>query len=258
MRLSHRRVTKGVALVVVLATLAACGLPRSGPNKREIFKSATDENVQAFVVSVDERITRAIPQPPDTSFPAQFTGAAPLAPSVIRPGDTLNFTVYENIDDGLFSRGGSNASIGAIQVDDTGFIFIPYAGRIRAAGNTPERLRQIITDRLIDKTPQPQVVVQRSAGDGGTVSLVGNGIGGQGTYPIGRSNLRLMGMLADAGGGARGGAGADVGALEQGHVPAVLGQLAGGECPGDASADDDCRAVAHVPSESRLVSRPHR
>lgn len=200
MRRTHRHVAKGAALVLLMATLTACGLPRSGPNKSEIFSSVEDQSVNAYVVAVDEAITRAIPPAPETVFPAAFINQGPVTPSVIRPGDTLGFTVYENVDDGLFSSGSAASSLGAIQVDDAGFIFIPYAGRVRAAGNTPERMRQIITERLADKTPQPQVVVQRAAGDGGTVSIVGNGIAGQGAFPLGRSNLRLIGMLAAAGG----------------------------------------------------------
>ncbi len=206
MVISSNRVLKSVTLVILLATLAACGLPRSGPNKTEIlgnaefYRSTEIETVQAYVVNVDERVTRSMPPAPDFLFPDQFISASPERPSLIRPGDSLNFIVYENVDDGLFSRGAGAASVGSIQVDERGFVFIPYAGRIRAAGNTSERLRQIVTARLADDTPQPQVLVERSEGDGGSVSVVGNAIGGQGIFPIGRSNLRLMGMLATAGG----------------------------------------------------------
>lgn len=206
MTISSNRVFKSVTLVILLAALAACGLPQSGPNKTEIlanaefYGSAEVETVQTYVVNVDERVTRSMPSAPDLVFPAQFISASPERPSLIRPGDSLNFTVYENVDDGLFSSGAGAASVGSIQVDEGGSIFIPYAGRMRAAGNTSERLRQIVTARLANDTPRPQVLVQRSEGDGGSVTIIGNAIGGQGIFPIGRSNLTLMGMLAAAGG----------------------------------------------------------
>jgi polysaccharide export outer membrane protein len=76
---------------------------------------------------------------------------------------------------------------------------VPYAGRVKAAGNNPEALRRIITERLKDQTPDPQVQVRRLAGDGATVSLVG-AIGGQGVYPIERPTRTLAAMLAQAGG----------------------------------------------------------
>jgi len=86
-----------------------------------------------------------------------------------------------------------------VQVDGSGFIFIPYAGRIKAAGNTPEAIRRIITEKLAEQTPDPQVAVRRLAGDGATVSLTG-AVGGQGVYPIERPTRTLGAMLARAGG----------------------------------------------------------
>ena len=76
---------------------------------------------------------------------------------------------------------------------------MPYAGRLRAAGNTPDALRRIITRNLEDQTPEPQVQVRRLAGDGSTVSLIG-AVGGQGVYAIERPTRTLSSMLARAGG----------------------------------------------------------
>ncbi|CAM5507904.1 polysaccharide biosynthesis/export family protein [Frigidibacter albus] len=86
-----------------------------------------------------------------------------------------------------------------VQVDGAGFIFVPYAGRIKAAGNTPEALRRIITEKLDAQTPDPQVSVTRLAGDGSAVTLMG-AVGGQGVYPIERPTRTLAAMLARAGG----------------------------------------------------------
>ena len=82
-----------------------------------------------------------------------------------------------------------------MQVDGAGFIFVPYAGRISAAGNTPEAIRRIITDKLDEQTPDPQVQVRRAAGDGSTVSLSA-AVGAQGVYPIERPTRTLSAMLA--------------------------------------------------------------
>ncbi|MDG8597886.1 hypothetical protein OLC06_10610, partial [Streptococcus pneumoniae] len=72
-------------------------------------------------------------------------------------------------------------------------------GRVKAAGNSPDRLRQIITSRLEQQTPDPQVTVTRVAGDGATVSVMGK-VGGQGVFPIERPTRTLSAMLARAGG----------------------------------------------------------
>ncbi|HSF64497.1 MAG TPA: polysaccharide export protein, partial [Paracoccaceae bacterium] len=53
---------------------------------------------------------------------------------------------------------------------------------------------------LLDtQTPEPQVTVQRVAGDGSTVTVSGS-VGGQGVYPIERPTRTLSAMLARAGG----------------------------------------------------------
>ena len=109
-------------------------------------------------------------------------------------------TIYENVDDPLLGVEGSPATIlEEVQVDGSGFIFIPYAGRIKAAGNTPDAIRRVITNKLGEQTPDPQVEVRRAAGDGATVSIIGSSAG-QGVYPIERPTRTLATMLARAGG----------------------------------------------------------
>ena len=75
---------------------------------------------------------------------------------------------------------------------------MPYAGRFKAAGNTPKTVRNIITKKLEEQTPDPQVEVRRIAGDGATVSLMGS-VGAQGIYPIERSTRTLSARIATAG-----------------------------------------------------------
>lgn len=194
------RGAKIIVLVLIASLVAACGLPRGGPTKRQIFSGSVLEQGDAFVVSVNDRVTRATGIVPALGFSEELITAAPVGADTIRPGDTLGLTIYENVEDGLLASAGQNASvINEVQVDGAGFIFVPYAGRIRAAGNSPNRLREIITERLDAQTPDPQVVVRRLAGDGATVSVLGN-VGAQGVYPIERSNRMLTSMLATAGG----------------------------------------------------------
>ena len=195
------RWAKSVALVLVASVMASCAaLPRVGPNKREIFAGSVLREGDAYVVSVNDRVTRATAVVPALGFTEDFRNAGVLGSDTIRPGDTLGLTIWENVDDGLLAGEGVNATaLEEVQVDGAGFIFVPYAGRIRAAGNTPEALRRIITERLEDQTPEPQVEVRRLAGDGATVSIVG-AVGGQGVYAIERPTRTLSSMLARAGG----------------------------------------------------------
>jgi len=194
------RWARPIAVLAALAVISSCGLPQAGPNKRQIFSGSVQKEGDAFIVSVNDRVTRATAVVPALGFSEEFKNASQLGSDTIRPGDVLGITVYENVDDPLLGVEGAPATLlEEVQVDGAGFIFIPYAGRIKAAGNTPDAIRRIITNRLGEQTPDPQVEVRRAAGDGSTVSLVG-GIGAQGVYPIERPTRTLSTMLARAGG----------------------------------------------------------
>ena len=200
MTIKTTRFGRSIALCVAVSVLAGCALPRSGPTKSEIFSGSVQKTGDAFVVSVDDRVADLTALVPALGFSESLTSAAALGSDTIRPGDTLGLRIWENVDDGLIASADMNgATLEEIQVDGSGFIFVPYAGRIRAAGNSPEAVRRIITEKLEAQTPDPQVLVSRMAGDGSTVSLIG-GVGGQGVYPIERPTRTLTAMLARAGG----------------------------------------------------------
>ena len=194
------RWVKPIALMAAIAIVSSCGLPQVGPNKRQIFAGSVQKEGDAYVVAVNDRVTRATAVVPALGFSNAFQNAATLTSDTIRPGDTLGLTIWENVDDGLLAGEAQNSTVlEEVQVDSAGFIFVPYAGRLRASGNTPDQLREMITAQLEDQTPDPQVQVRRLAGDGSTVSLVGS-VGGQGVYPIERPTRTLSSMLANAGG----------------------------------------------------------
>ncbi|MGQ3486835.1 polysaccharide biosynthesis/export family protein [Roseovarius pacificus] len=192
---------KPIAAFVVVSLVASCGvLPRVGPSKREIYAGSVQREGDAFVVTVNDRVTRATAVQPALGFSETFRNAGRLGSDTIRPGDVLGLTIWENVDDGLLAGETANQTVlQEVQVDGSGFIFVPYAGRIRAAGNTPDGIRRIITSKLDEQTPDPQVEVRRLAGDGATVSIVGS-VSGQGVYPIERPTRTLSAMLAAAGG----------------------------------------------------------
>ena len=194
----HR--ARSVALFTLIVTISSCGLPKVGPNKTQIFAGSVERQGDAYVVAVNDRVTRATAVVPALGFSDDFQNASRITSDTIRPGDTIGLTIWENVDDGLLSGQGQNSTLlEQVQVDSGGFIFVPYAGRLRASGNTSEQLRQLITQELQQQTPDPQVQVRRVAGDGSTVSIVG-AITGQGVYPIERPTRTLATMLASAGG----------------------------------------------------------
>ncbi len=195
------RGAKALTLVALVAALLGCGLPRSGPNKAEIFKGSVLKEGDAYIVSVNARVTRITSVAPSFGFGSNFLNAGIVGSDQIAAGDVLGLTIFENVrDDPLLGNTGQRvSSLTEIQVDGQGFIFVPYAGRIKAAGQTPEGLRLAITRKLDTQTPDPQVTVQRLAGDGATVTVSGFA-GAQGVLPIERPTRTLLAMIASAGG----------------------------------------------------------
>lgn len=199
MNVKPSRRTLLLGLSAALLGTASCGLPRSGPNKREIFAGSVMKQGDAFVVTVNDHVVRATAVQPALGFTSSFVNAGVLGSDTINPGDTLTLTIWENVDDGVMSKKGVPTQLTEVQVDGAGYIFIPYAGRIKAAGNSPDALRKVITEKLDAQTPDPQVAVARAPGDGSTVSVMG-AIAGQGVYAIERPTRTLSAMIARAGG----------------------------------------------------------
>lgn len=188
------------AAVLVAAALAGCTLPRSGPTAGEIKAAARAPVGDMHIVNVTPGIAAAARSSETLAFSEAFVTAAPVSSDTIRPGDALSVTVWENVDAGLLAGVGQKVTaLDRIQVDESGQIYVPYAGRLQAAGMTPDALRAEIVAKLEVQTPDPQVEVARVAGDGATVSVMG-GVRDPGVYPIETPTRRLSAMLAHAGG----------------------------------------------------------
>jgi len=186
----------GLAAVLVLT---GCALPRSGPSRGEIMAGARAD-AGVHILDVDDRVAQAARSVETLGFDSSFLNASATRADRISAGDMLSVTVWENVDNGLLASVGQKVTfISDIQVDQNGTIFVPYAGSLKASGKTPEELRRLVTQKLEEQTPDPQVEVRRLAGDGATVSLIG-GVAAQGVYPIEPSTRRLTAMLAKAGG----------------------------------------------------------
>jgi polysaccharide biosynthesis/export protein len=200
-RFTGTKTVKAVVLLASVAMIASCGLPRSGPSKREIYAGSVDKKGDAHIVNVTPAVTRATAVQPSFGFSDAFRNAGIMGSDVISAGDTLGITVFENVkDEPLLGNTGQRITpLSEVQVDGQGYIYIPYAGRIRAAGQTPEGVRQAITRQLEDQTPDPQITVSRLAGNGSTVSISGQAAG-NGVFPIEASTRTLATMLAKSGG----------------------------------------------------------
>ena len=212
--------TRALLLFLMLAGLAACGVPRSGPDYSEVTAPAPAD-LPYDVVRVTTAVAAATRLDERAVFPPEMLAAAPENTAALAAGDVVSVTVWENIEQGLLNPQGIGATaLPPSRVDAGGNIFVPYVGSVRAAGRSPAQLRETIRARLAEQTLNPQVDVFPAEARGRVVSVQGQ-VRAPGLFAIEPPTERLLAMLARAGGVAddpevvrlrlrRGGASADI------------------------------------------------
>src|SRR6056297_413333 len=114
----NRRSGRALALSLVVATVTGCALPRTGPTKNEIFAGSVQKQGNAYIVTVDDHVTKMTSASAALGFPGTLINASTLGSDTIRPGDTLALRIWENVQDGLLASAGSGgAALEEIQVD---------------------------------------------------------------------------------------------------------------------------------------------
>jgi len=84
-------------------------------------------------------------------------------------------------------------------IDDEGFIYVPFAGRVPAAGRTLLAIEADIVARLVGKANQPEVLVRLTRNLSSTATVVGE-VNTSTRVPLVPGNERLLDALAAAAG----------------------------------------------------------
>lgn len=207
-----------LAAVAMLLSLGACAsLGASGPQTRDV-RRATAESVGAaniqIIPATDAVARRILAASHSASFSEALGDVAPEG-TIIGPGDVLEISIWEAPPAVLF---GATATFGTgssgelatgtvaqqntipeMMVDGAGYIRVPFAGSILAAGQTPQHLEREITGRLSGKAHQPQVAVRITHNASSNVTLVGE-VSSNSQVPLTPRGERLLDALATAGG----------------------------------------------------------
>ncbi len=120
--------------------------------------------------------------------------------SRLRPGDSVTVRIFDTGEEGLLSSASATSlDLGQFRVDDAGFVDIPYAGRLRAAGSTPGALQNTIANGLrgTSISPEASVFVTEAGGSGFTVS---GDVNGAGRFELTSQGERVLDAIAMAGG----------------------------------------------------------
>ena len=203
-----------VALTMAAASAGCTLIPNVGPSANKIEESAGQPGPDAAViqvVTVDDAVARRLlAQRKQRLFSEALGGVRPPTGMTIGPGDAIEVNIWEAPPATLFSsgvsadlRGGTSGSrvvtLPEQVIDRDGFVNVPFAGKIAAAGRSLPEIEQEVARRLKGKANQPEILVRRVRNASSTVTVVGE-VGNSVKVPLTPSGERLLDALAAAGG----------------------------------------------------------
>ncbi|WP_237442333.1 polysaccharide biosynthesis/export family protein [Saccharibacter sp. 17.LH.SD] len=240
-----------------MGVLSGCSsLPDSAPTEQAVLKSVKkpETNPLGFrILPVTPQLAAILSSevPPIISSLDKASNRQ-VRNDRIGVGDVLTVTVFE-LGNGLFassqSTSGSeglpvgpaasvtNQNLPPTEVEADGTISIPYVGRLRAAGLTPQELAGKIRSNLAGKSQDPQVMVRISNDISNTVIVSGE-VHRPGRVVLSTAQEHLSDVIAIAGGA--------VNPPEDSHVELVRGKQVG---------ETDLGTLENFPSED-IRARP--
>jgi polysaccharide export outer membrane protein len=206
----YLRLTQAL-LIAPAIWLAGCNqLPRVGPDGSEVADAASRPGAEAIqIVDVDDAVARRLLALRKQRQFSETLGQERAPEPGIGAGDVVEVDLWEAPPAALFGGGvvdlrGAEASVHATtlpeqEVDRAGFISVPFAGRVHAAGQTPAALGAEIVSRLKGKANQPEALVRVMRNASSNVTVVGE-VTNSLRMPLTAGGERLLDALAAAGG----------------------------------------------------------
>ncbi len=212
-----RSTLAALAAIGLAGSVAGCGvIPKDGPYANDVragaevtVKPAGEPIAYAFVSlsPLSLKITNATTTSLSPAF-RSFTASRQPAQVRIAPGDSVSLTIYEATTGGLFlsgdnaGRNGNYVQVPTQQVDTSGYIDVPYAGRVRVAGQTSEEVGREIAKKIATRAIEPQVVVSVTDRRGNDVAVLGEIFSPAfpGRFSLDPGGIRLLPAIAKAGG----------------------------------------------------------
>lgn len=197
-----RQVSKAALAAAVVGMLAGCTtLPASGPATQDIDPPSVNPNATKdyVLVEMNQQVADIIAGYRVAPFAKKFAAPRPAPGQIVGVGDLLAVQLFEAGQGGLFQSDlGARVAI-TQRVDTDGTISIPYAGRIKAAGEGPQEVERRIVKALEGRAIQPQALVQIQE----TVSrsfVVNGEVNRPSRFPITAAGDRVLDVIATAGG----------------------------------------------------------
>jgi polysaccharide export outer membrane protein len=199
------------ALSATLLPGCAGFLPGIGPSRSAIEGAKPQPNAAAIqIIDIDDDVTRQLLAQRALRMFSETLGNTRISSRTVGPGDMLEVSIWEAAPATLFGTSpvsGSSAMIATSHattlpeqpVDDEGFILVPFAGRIPAAGKSLQAIEGEIVSRLKGKANQPEVMVRMTHNLSSNATVVGE-VNSSTRVALVPGNEKLLDALAAAAG----------------------------------------------------------
>jgi len=198
-----KQLSKLFLLALLAMSVASCGaLPRGAAIEKEVTQDASAPESDIAVYPVTRAFLPSVAQWPRTGAVRHgWIGASRGSNAqVIRPGDMLDVLVWDSGDNSLLTSPAERvANLRSMRVSETGTIFVPYVGKIRVAGRTPDSARLLLQRRLEPIVPSAQVQLGMTEGRGNSIDLVG-GVNSPGNILMPDNNFSVLAAISAGGG----------------------------------------------------------
>jgi polysaccharide biosynthesis/export protein len=203
----------GLAAIAVALATAGCDsllLPASGPNSLVVRSQTTWHGPPYGFVNLNPLVVKILEEYGPKSLTGIFGDHRPPPEIKFGIGDVVGVTIFEAAAGGLFIpaeasvRPGNFVQLPNQPIDTKGYISVPYAGLVPAAGKTPSQVEKEIVDRIKDRAIEPQAVVSLVTQNTSLITVVGevNNLitSVTGRIPAQPAGERLLDVITRAGG----------------------------------------------------------
>jgi polysaccharide export outer membrane protein len=207
-----RRPNRALSALCAVSLLSGCStLPNAGPKTADILDAAQPAPEPGFVapydvVPITDSVVAALEHHPIGGLAGSFGGVIGGRSEALGVGDVVGISIYEASSGGLFGSGDIGTGVGTKnvqlppqQIDQAGYISVPFAGRVRASGRTTAQVGASIRAALAAKAIDPQVIVTLNQNAANLVTVSGE-VGQGGRFPISLRGDRVLDAIASAGG----------------------------------------------------------
>lgn len=184
-------------------------MPTIGPTAAEIAEATSPQRAAGLqVVDVNDAVARRLLAQRRLKPFAEVLSTSTAPTGLVGQGDTVEVTIWEAPPATLFASGTPDPRAPSSSraftlpeqvVDREGAISVPFAGRIRAAGLSPQAVEAEIVRKLKGKANQPEVLVRVVRNASANVTVVGE-VTNSLRMPLTSAEERLLDALAAAGG----------------------------------------------------------